>query len=343
MDRLKCFKCEQLIANGWNEYVRPLQYTHGFTINRGGGEKGFECAQGNCKRRFLLFGSLKRHIEQFHQFHVDLDDAMILDEHADNVNDAKVVDEEFNYGPEVPFNKADNQNQVHNHYDYENLNPASFIRTSIVRMIGILQAKPSMTGTTLMDVLDEFEHVFLTTVDVLKEKVKIFLSNKNMAEDVEAKELIKNFEFESPFDGCKTLSEQVNALKINCNYIDGKEIPLGDRIDNVLNKESDTTIPRLVKETYQYVPVIEVLTLILRNPEIRAAILSERPSNNDLLSSFIDGDYFKQHPFFQQHPHALRIQFYYDDLEIVESLGSKTGVHKLGVFFTKLFKICLHI
>ncbi|XP_044726999.1 uncharacterized protein LOC123290764 [Chrysoperla carnea] len=34
-----------------------------------------------------------------------------------------------------------------------------------------------------------------------------------------------------------------------------------------------------------------------------------------------------------QYPHAIRLQLYYDELEIVNPLGSKTGVHKLGAFY----------
>lgn len=37
--------------------------------------------------------------------------------------------------------------------------------------------------------------------------------------------------------------------------------------------------------------------------------------------------------FFQKYKHAIRIQLYYDELEIVNPLSSKTGIHKLGVFY----------
>lgn len=71
-------------------------------------------------------------------------------------------------------------------------------------------------------------------------------------------------------------------------------------------------------ETCQYVSIIDSLKLVLSNKDVRQAILSERKSNDDnILTSFLDGQHATIHPFLQQHKHALRIQLYYDELEIV--------------------------
>ena len=207
-----------------------------------------------------------------------------------------------------------NDNDLHP----ENVQPEFDLRATIVRLIGRLQSKSSMTGRNLTEVIDEFEQVLSSTIGFLKHKVIEFLQNKNVLEEPESEKLLQYFQPENTFEGLKTSKEQINALKAHCNYIDGIEVPLGNRVDNFLDAESITTAPTLVKESYQYVPIIQVLTLIMSNPEVRDSILSERPSEEGFLSSFMDGDYFKQHGFFRQFTHALRIILY---IQALISLG----------------------
>lgn len=143
--------------------------------------------------------------------------------------------------------------------------------------------------------------------------------------------VLNDLEFQNPPEGLKSLEEQIEALKPDCNYIDRKEVTLDDRVDEALHIETATTVPGMVKETYQYVSLIELLTFIMSNDEVKDSILSKRRSE-DALSSFIDGEYYKQHEFFKGFVHAFRIQLYCDHLEVVGRLGFETGVHKLGVF-----------
>jgi len=112
-------------------------------------------------------------------------------------------------------------------------------------------------------------------------------------------------------------------------------------LENVLDSETGTYISKLILENYQYVPVIDTLTL--SNTDVRKAILSKQPSENDILASFVDGDHFKNHPFFRIHRHALRMKLYYDELEIVNPLGSKSGIYKLGAFYYIIQNILAHI
>jgi len=117
----------------------------------------------------------------------------------------------------------------------------------------------------------------------------------------------------------------MEALKFSTEYIESKEILLG--INNIITRINN------IVETCQYVPIIDSLSMVLRNTEIRDAIEAEKESSNGILTSFVDGQHFKNYPFFQKYKHAIRIQLYYDELEITNPLGSKTCIHKLGVFY----------
>ena len=48
------------------------------------------------------------------------------------------------------------------------------------------------------------------------------------------------------------------------------------------------------------------------------------------MEDFCDGKFFKDHPVFKRHPNALQFILYYDDIEVANPLGSRSGVHKIG-------------
>lgn len=62
-------------------------------------------------------------------------------------------------------------------------------------------------------------------------------------------------------------------------------------------------------------------------------ILTECPSKNNNLKSYIDGQQFKNHAFFMKYPNALRLTVYFDDVEITNPLGTKCKIHEIGAFY----------
>lgn len=52
-----------------------------------------------------------------------------------------------------------------------------------------------------------------------------------------------------------------------------------------------------------------------------------------MMGDFCDGDLYKSHPLFLEDPCALQIQLYYDEVEVCNPIGSRRGVHKLGLFY----------
>ncbi len=54
------------------------------------------------------------------------------------------------------------------------------------------------------------------------------------------------------------------------------------------------------------------------------------------MRDYCDSENFKSHPLFSVKRGAIQIFLYYDDVEVVNPLGSKRGIHKLG----KLRTLC---
>lgn len=340
MDRLNCFVCKEFIDDGLEGLMYHLKYNHGLTCNRGYGSRGFECGQEGCRRRFTLFSSFRRHIKKEHWKDSN---NQVPDEVADDSDDFRNV-----YPRNIPnkagFNDEANQEDdrnIPNKHDekYTDFN----LRLSVIRMISRLQTKTSATWTLLAEILDEFEEFFFDTVHYLKYQVEKFLENMDLNHEAPSKQLIDKFEFDSPFENLNSLQKQIDALVNHCGYIDSVEECLGYRFDEVLDSETGTYVQRKVYDTYQYVSPINVLSSVLSNEEVKDAILAEEPSEEGILGSFIDGETFKRHPFFQEYKHALRLKFYNDDIEIVNPIGSKTGPHKLGVWYYTVDNIPDHL
>ncbi|XP_046859362.1 uncharacterized protein LOC124452791 isoform X2 [Xenia sp. Carnegie-2017] len=68
-------------------------------------------------------------------------------------------------------------------------------------------------------------------------------------------------------------------------------------------------------------------------------VLHSHQRQDGLLSDYCDGNEFKSHPLFSIDPTALQIILYYDEVESVNPLGSKTGKHKLGLVYYTLGNI----
>lgn len=49
-----------------------------------------------------------------------------------------------------------------------------------------------------------------------------------------------------------------------------------------------------------------------------------------IIADFCDGDVCANHPLFYSDPKAIQIFLYYDDVAVVNPLGSKTSKHKFG-------------
>lgn len=60
-------------------------------------------------------------------------------------------------------------------------------------------------------------------------------------------------------------------------------------------------------------------------------VLTPRSRDDDIIEDYCDGSQFRTHPLFSRNLYALQFILYYDDMEVVNPLGSNTKTHKLGM------------
>jgi len=98
-------------------------------------------------------------------------------------------------------------------------------------------------------------------------------------------------------------------------------------------------VPTQVKETFQFISVMKSLISILKNKKIRDMIMKSQASSDGIKRSYADGEHCKNHSYIQRHQFVVQIILYYDELEVTNSLGSKTIIHKLATFFFQIINL----
>ena len=86
----------------------------------------------------------------------------------------------------------------------------------------------------------------------------------------------------------------------------------------------------LKTDKFYYVSLLSTLKKLMELEDYQDEVLNPHTNSNKYHHDFCDGSFFKAHPLFSCDPHALQIVGYYDDVEIVNPLGSYVKKHKLG-------------
>ena len=95
------------------------------------------------------------------------------------------------------------------------------------------------------------------------------------------------------------------------------------------------------KDKYYYIPLLSTVAQLLRDHTVMQQIdeSSDHIRQDGLIEDFCDTSIFRSHPLFSADPTSLQIVAYYDELEVVNPLGSRTKKHKLGIVFFTLANI----
>ena len=92
-------------------------------------------------------------------------------------------------------------------------------------------------------------------------------------------------------------------------------------------------------DNFYYVPLLTTLKQLLLVDEIIAEVLNPHFASSGEIKDFCDGAAYRSHPLFGTDHSALQIIAYYDELEVVNPIGSYVSKHKLGCMFFMLGNI----
>lgn len=161
-------------------------------------------------------------------------------------------------------------------------------------------------------------------------------------EEVDLRELSTQIIVNHPIHQINSEYSVIQHLKKYCGYIAPREIVLGEDYGEVSKFGEEDITQKDVKELI--IPFDESLCQVFRNKELRKLLESPfEPTGNGKISSARDGLKWQGDDFFLRFPNALMIQMYFDDVELVNPLGSRTGVHKVTNFYWSLLNIPEHL
>ncbi|GFV98825.1 uncharacterized protein LOC106175700 [Trichonephila clavipes] len=175
------------------------------------------------------------------------------------------------------------------------------------------------------------------TINYLKTETIKVLQNLGEKNEEQTKSLIEKFEFcSNSMQNFNSKYKILKSFKANHRYIDPVEVFLGSRYEQKLSKDGiPQQIPR--KDTCQYISIAETMRHIISIDgfiNLFQVYKLDKSTRDFALCCIQDGFYYYSNPTFTAID-TITIELYIDDVELVNPLGSHTGIHKLGfVYFT---------
>lgn len=275
-----------------------------------------KCAQAGCCHVFCTFSGFRKHLNTKHareiEHEVETDDIVDSDVVADNAQSQD-------------FEEAASSSQV---LPVSNVN----IRDMCASAIAHLQVA-GVGQSTLNSFVSNMEEVVLEVQSQAKDATLKCFSSQDTSTKAKIEQSFE--QLENPFTSLNSESKRNSYFEQKWKTVEPVEKVLGVRFENRRNRCTGTYDQIVVTDKLTYVPILETLQSVLRNPNLSDMFTSSHTSKDGVYFDLKDGLYMKRHPLFSNENFALQIQLFYDDFETANPLGSKKGIHKLGaIYFT---------
>jgi len=304
---MKCLKCE--ISYDYpciRELIRHLKLVH----NVANGDN-IKCVADGCGQYFNRLYNFIRHYERFH-------DDNTISAYSSNSDDINVGNSE-----EIVNSPIENSNICVAQTENINVNDLAWDVCSQI------MTQNNVTYASALGFLGVASNLLKHAANFLEQSIQN--SGIHLPSDVNNDfEKVKNLL--TPFNTMYKFKQQFEKSEF---FIKPIENELGKRFEQRFVKGSVHQVQ--VKDTYQYIPIVEVLKALFNRHDIVSEIRNYKNLEREpgLLSNIQDGQYYKKHSMFSSNNNTIALEFYIDDCEFNNPLSSHAGVHKLGlVYFT---------
>ncbi|CAB3980521.1 Hypothetical predicted protein [Paramuricea clavata] len=174
----------------------------------------------------------------------------------------------------------------------------------------------------------------------LKTKTEQMLDNKDIEkDDPERIELLEAFDnAQHPYENLETAYQQEKYFHQSGHFIKPWEVPFATAFYPCHNPVTNHVDQVARHVTFQYIPLKDLLKHILENKGFMRAIQQYQPSRDGIMRDFHDGEFCLGHVFFSN-GRNVALLLYVDDCEIANPLGSKAGIHKIGVIYCTILNL----
>lgn len=141
--------------------------------------------------------------------------------------------------------------------------------SKITQLVAELRITTNVNGTDLGTFINSLENVLRDAMsDVTTNIEEYFVYRGIDTSEKEVKSFLNQFQFHDSFRNFQTVEGQIQALQSTYSYVEPKEEFLGQRLKKKLNKNTAEYEVVLKNDTFQYIPLIDTLTLVLSNDEV---------------------------------------------------------------------------
>lgn len=295
----------------------------------------YDCLFPKCKSRYNHFKSLKRHIIQQHPVHCctptdtsdhDFEDLPLLD------SENELLAEPCNKKSRVESSNDCPSSSQHIP-EIPEANGCSLNRIKECVSLGIcrLSKDVSLPQSKITEMVKLCETIVQMLGEYFQGTTNIFLEKNGIDQkSPETVSFLNCFHLPDLFSQVSTIPKQTQFLK-------NLAVTIPNPVEKMLQTREDVhhvdglSKKVRVKETFMYIPIIETLKLIFRNPETRKLLNDSQPENQYFkeYNSYRSGESYKKSDYFNEFPDAIRLDLYQDDVELGNALSSRAGINKV--------------
>jgi hypothetical protein len=277
-----------------------------------------KCGQGDCVRCYTTFNSLARHLRDQHS-----GEGASVSNHI-TLNDNRSVGATVssdNAAINVGFAEPEDAPVVHD----RSIVAASFVAS--------LLSSSSVTQRTVQSVI---EHTTALVSDIVQD-IANDVARTMGSTNTECEGLLNRIQqYAGPFDSINSQYKRDTYFRKHLGMVQAKSVFLGNRFDQSLDPATGSMRQIIKRDTFQYVPLLKLIELLLSDSSIRRETMKERASLDGLMYDFCDGSLFKNDSLFAEDKSSLQLCLYYDECEVVNPLSSRRGIQKIGFIYLSL-------
>ncbi len=310
--RFYCNYCSTL-KFGFFQYARHLTQYHesqsGFRI---------QCNFENCKMSYVKVASFRKHVVRCHR--------LCLSAESHNASkfasgtETDIADDYIQYSADMDeHEEMETRTSSSRCATMEEM--VSRANSHCTSLVLSLREKHQLPSSVHSSVVSNVQHLLMSSLTDYKNVISGHLEKAGVVLNDELKT-------------CLDIEKQCDSL--------GKHVESEFTLLRYLQHNQQIVMPRSVviddskpKQTFQYVPILEVIGKVLSHADIVAHFRDRVSRSDNVLEDVCDGTVFKSDAFFELNPQALRIHLYTDEFEVCNPIGPKKGRHKMvGFYYT---------
>lgn len=322
-----CFACSSDVPA--KDLFRHVSAVHGHLSK-------FQCNESNCDRVFHLLDTFRKHRLKHH---CDVP-RRVIDVpvgHESEVNqvctgnvDTTIANMAIDNDECVHDSLREDSNIQSDTDDHDDPVKSAPIIPSATKLLSKLHSYMDINRTRIVSISQDFSNFMYCEAKLLEYLFQSYIREPTPENESKMKDAISALK--NPFFKLNTLHLQLAKFEELGTYIPPVQIKLGQRKE--FRKRKNKFVQCMVKTTAEFISMRRVLKAIFELPNMYEKTVSYIQSlideDPDVISNFMQGNYWRNKLENFSNNHLLPIFLYFDDFENNNPLGTHAGISNCG-------------